>query len=119
MPDLWVALNDLIGFIHGKKPATALASDAHKLLTDVERITAGIAAAAPDAPALLADVATLAAEGTALSVSKGLDLPELVAAGATLQKLAADFQKAKADLLAGMANYKTAAAVVASLPPKT
>lgn len=117
MSDVSVAWNDLIGFIHGKKPSTALSADAQKILSDAERIVAGVASAAPSAPALMADVAQLAAEGTMLAASKGLDLPELAAAGKTLQQLVVDFEKARSAFLAGMANYKTAAAVVASAPP--
>lgn len=108
--------NALIGFIHGTTPASALSADAHKLLTDVQVIAAGVLAAAPQGPSLLADIAKLTAEATALAASRGLDLPELVAAGITLEQLARDFQKAQAAFSRGMANYQTAAAVVAAIP---
>lgn len=110
---LWDAI---IGFIHGKAPASSMSPPAEKLLSDARKIAAGVVAAAPEGPALLADVTKLAADGAALAASKGLDLPELVEAGLALQQLAADFQKAQAKFQDGMAKYQTAAAIVAAVP---
>ena len=112
-------LNDAISILHGKPVSTPLAADAQKFLSDIEGVASGLTAAGPYAPAIITDVAGLVAQGTLLVATKGADLPAFLAAGADLQSLAADLAKAEAAFLAGMNNYKAAAAIVAAAPAKT
>lgn len=120
MSDVSSFVNNVIGFLHGKKSSQVMiGADAHKLLTDVEEVVAGLEAAGPYGPSIVTDVAKLAGEGAALVASRGLDLPEFLAAGSTLGTLASVLASAERAFLAGMANYRAAAAAVAAAPPKT
>ena len=119
MSDVSNLVNDVIGFLHGKTPASSIGADAEKILGDVQKGAGAVAAVAPLIPTIVADVADLVAEGTLLLASKGLDVPEYVAAGVTLQQLAVAAQAAVAALQQGYANYQTGTAVIAASPAKT
>lgn len=115
MSDVSKFIEDLVGAIHGKTPAT-IPDDGKKLLVDVEAFTSGLMAAGPYAPTIVLDVTKLAAEIAEVAASRGLNLPADVAAGSTLVSLAQTLAAAETALMAEVARYQATAKVVASSP---
>lgn len=112
MSDFKKVIGDVIGWIHGKKPAT-LGADSKKLLDDVEGVGAGLYAAGPYAPTIVGDSIRLGAELSALVASRGLDVAGYAQAATDLTALARALADAEKAFVTQYDRFRQVAGIVA------